>query len=57
MEGHGDLRPEHVCLLDRPVVFDGVEFSLPLRCSDVISELAFLAMECDFLSAHSLESD
>jgi aminoglycoside phosphotransferase family enzyme/predicted kinase len=54
VEGHGDLRPEHVCLLDHPVVFDGVEFSLPLRCSDVISELAFLAMECDFLREHSL---
>ena len=54
IEGHGDLRPEHICLLDRPVVFDGVEFSLPLRCSDVISELAFLAMELDFLGSHSL---
>jgi aminoglycoside phosphotransferase family enzyme/predicted kinase len=54
-EGHGDLRPEHVCMLgDRPVVFDCVEFSLPLRVADVISELAFLAMECDFLGAPDL---
>jgi hypothetical protein len=54
-EGHGDLRPEHVCMLDdRPVVFDCVEFSLPLRSSDVIGELAFLAMECDFQGAPEL---
>jgi aminoglycoside phosphotransferase family enzyme/predicted kinase len=53
-EGHGDLRPEHVCLLDPPVVFDCVEFALALRAADVVSELAFLAMECDFLGAWDL---
>jgi aminoglycoside phosphotransferase family enzyme/predicted kinase len=53
-EGHGDLRPEHVCLLEPPVVFDCVEFSRELRSADVVSELAFLAMECDFLGAPSL---
>jgi hypothetical protein len=54
-EGHGDLRPEHVCMLpDRPVVFDCVEFSLPFRAADVTSELAFLAMECDRLGAPDL---
>jgi hypothetical protein len=53
-EGHGDLRPEHECMLGRPVVFDCVEFSLPLRSADLASELAFLAMECDFLGASEL---
>jgi predicted kinase len=53
-EGHGDLRPEHVCMLEPPVVFDCVEFSLPLRAADVISELAFLAMELDFLGVPNL---
>lgn len=53
-EGHGDLRPEHVCLLEPPVVFDCVEFSRELRSADVVSELAFLAMECDFLGTPSL---
>ncbi len=53
-EGHGDLRPEHVCLLQPPVVFDCVEFALSLRAADVINELAFLAMECDFLGAPEL---
>jgi len=51
IEGHGDLRPEHVCLLDVPVVYDCVEFNSELRTVDVIDELAFLAMECDFLGA------
>jgi predicted kinase len=53
-EGHGDLRPEHVCLEDPPVVFDCVEFSLAFRAADVASELAFLAMECEFLEAPEL---
>jgi aminoglycoside phosphotransferase family enzyme/predicted kinase len=54
-EGHGDLRPEHVCMLpERPVVFDCVEFSLPFRAADQISELAFLAMECDWLGSPEL---
>ena len=54
VEGHGDLRPEHICMTDPPVIFDAVEFSQSLRTADVASELAFLAMECDFLHAHSL---
>lgn len=53
-EGHGDLRAEHVCFTDPPVVFDCVEFSLPFRAADVASELAFLAMECDYLGAPEL---
>jgi hypothetical protein len=55
-EGHGDLRPEHVCMVDPPVVFDCVEFSLPLRSADIISELAFLAMELDFLGVSDLSA-
>ncbi|MEZ6069222.1 MAG: AAA family ATPase [Pirellulales bacterium] len=51
IEGHGDLRPEHVCLIDPPVVFDCVEFSRELRTLDIADELAFLAMECDSLDA------
>jgi len=53
-EGHGDLRPDHVCFLEPPVVFDCVEFSLGFRSSDVLSEIAFLAMECDFFGARHL---
>lgn len=53
-EGHGDLRPEHVCCLDPPAVFDCVEFSLEFRASDVLHELAFLAMECEVLGARDV---
>jgi aminoglycoside phosphotransferase family enzyme len=51
VEGHGDLRPEHVCLLDPPVVFDCLEFNRRLRIVDPLDELAFLAMECERLGA------
>ncbi len=54
IEGHGDLRPEHVCLIDPPVVFDCVEFSRDFRTIDIADELSFLAMECDFLGAGSI---
>ncbi len=50
IEGHGDLRPEHVCLTDPPVVFDCVEFSRDFRTIDIADELSFLAMECDALN-------
>lgn len=54
IDGHGDLRPEHICLTDDPVVFDCVEFNDELRHLDVADELAFLAMECDYLGANRL---
>lgn len=46
VEGHGDLKPEHVCLLEPPVVIDCLEFSRQLRLVDPYDELGFLAMEC-----------
>lgn len=51
VEGHGDLRPEHICFSDPPVIFDCIEFSLDFRRIDVADEIAFLAAECDFLGA------
>jgi aminoglycoside phosphotransferase family enzyme/predicted kinase len=54
IDGHGDLRPEHVCLLDPPAVFDCIEFNEALRHIDVLDELCFLAMECDALEADSV---
>lgn len=54
IDGHGDLRPEHVVLDDDVVIFDCVEFNDELRRVDVADELAFLAMECDFLAADAV---
>ncbi len=50
IEGHGDLRPEHICL-DPPVIIDRLEFNPDLRLLDVADELAFLALECERLGA------
>ncbi|WP_347332327.1 hypothetical protein [Marinimicrobium locisalis] len=49
VEAHGDLRPEHVCLIEPPVVIDCLEFNRDLRIQDRVDELAFLAMECERL--------
>jgi aminoglycoside phosphotransferase family enzyme len=47
IEGHGDLRPEHICLEDKPVIFDCLEFNDNFRQLDPLDELAFLDMECE----------
>jgi aminoglycoside phosphotransferase family enzyme len=51
VEGHGDLRPEHVCLLDPPVVIDCLEFKRALRVIDPLDELGYLSLECERLGA------
>lgn len=51
VDGHGDLRPEHVCLVDPPVVIDCLEFSDRLRMVDPFDEIAFLGLECERLGA------
>jgi aminoglycoside phosphotransferase family enzyme len=51
VEGHGDLRPEHVCLGPPPVIIDCVEFNREFRILDPADELAYLAMECERLGA------
>lgn len=51
VEGHGDLRPEHVCLTDPPRVIDCLEFNRELRLVDWADEIAFLGLECALLGA------
>lgn len=51
IEAHGDLRPEHICLIDPPVFIDCLEFNRSFRLLDPIDELAFLAMECEHSGA------
>jgi aminoglycoside phosphotransferase family enzyme len=51
VEGHGDLRPEHVCLNSPPVVIDCLEFDRSLRLVDPFEELAFLDLECALAGA------
>lgn len=54
VEGHGDLRPEHVCLGTLPAIIDRLEFSLELRTLDAVDEVAYLALECQRLGAPEL---
>jgi aminoglycoside phosphotransferase family enzyme len=51
VEGHGDLRPEHIYLASDPIVMDCLEFNRDFRILDPADELAYLAMECDRLGA------
>jgi len=63
-EGHGDLHAEHVCFIEAAddaaaaalapgiYVFDCIEFSRALRCTDVAAEVAFLCMDLE-RRAHS----
>jgi aminoglycoside phosphotransferase family enzyme len=56
-EGHGDLRPEHVCVESPPVIFDRLEFNRAFRIVDASDELASLAMECERLGAPQVERE
>jgi aminoglycoside phosphotransferase family enzyme len=51
VEGHGDLRPEHICFEPDPVIIDCLEFNRRLRTVDSADELSYLAMECEYLGA------
>lgn len=46
-DGHGDLHSRNIFLLEKPIIFDCIEFGEHLRINDVLSELAFLAVDLD----------
>lgn len=54
VEGHGDLRAEHVYLGDPPCVIDCLEFDDDLRRLDPAEEISFLALEVERLGHASL---
>ncbi|MFC1758622.1 AAA family ATPase [Planctomycetota bacterium] len=54
VDGHGDLRPEHIYFEKEPIVIDCIEFNDEYRNNDIVDELAFLAMECDRLGCEHL---
>jgi uncharacterized protein len=51
VEGHGDLRPEHICLSEPVQIFDCLEFNRVLRITDPFDEVNYLGLECDVLGA------
>lgn len=54
VDGHGDLRPEHICLTEPIVIFDCLEFNAELRQVDPFDEIALLGVECAQLGAPQL---
>lgn len=51
VEGHGDLRPEHVCLRQPPLIIDCLEFDRNMRLLDPYDEVNYLGLECEVLGA------
>jgi len=51
VDGHGDLRPEHIWLGDKVEIIDCLEFNARLRVVDPFDEVAFLSLECERLGA------
>jgi aminoglycoside phosphotransferase family enzyme/predicted kinase len=50
VEGHGDLRCEHIYLTTEGIrIIDCVEFDRSLRIADVLADVAFLAMDLERL--------
>jgi len=57
-EIHGDLRPEHVCILGGGdiEILDRLEFDRDLRCLDCVEELAYFGLECRVLGEPWIET-
>jgi len=54
-DGHGDLLADDIfCLEDGPRILDCIEFDDKLRWGDVLSDIAFLAMDLEYLQRPDL---
>lgn len=54
---HGDLHSGNIVLLDDKIyIFDCIEFNKRFRYCDIASDLAFLAMDLDYLNHHYYSS-
>jgi aminoglycoside phosphotransferase family enzyme len=51
VDGHGDLRPEHIWLGDPVRIIDRLEFNPRLRTVDPFDEIAYLCIECERLGS------
>ena len=49
VDGHGDLRPEHIWLGNSVRIIDCLEFNPALRAVDPLDEIAYLCIECERL--------
>jgi aminoglycoside phosphotransferase family enzyme len=55
VDGHGDLRPEHIYLKGVPRIIDCLEFRADLRRLDPVEELAYLALEARRIGGVAIE--
>lgn len=56
IDGHGDLHSKNIFLLDKPVIFDCIEFNDHFRQLDVLNEIAFFCMDLNFYKREDLEA-
>jgi aminoglycoside phosphotransferase family enzyme len=54
VEGHGDLRAEHVFVNETVGAIDCLEFSAALRQLDCADEIGFLALDCERLAGEAV---
>jgi aminoglycoside phosphotransferase family enzyme len=54
VDGHGDLRPEHIVPGPPPLIIDRLSFAARFRRVDPLFDLGLLAVECDVLGAPAL---
>jgi aminoglycoside phosphotransferase family enzyme/predicted kinase len=54
---HGDLHLQHICLGERILIFDCIEFNQRFRYSDVGADIAFLLMDLDYHKQPLLSAD
>ncbi len=54
VDGHGDLRPDHIYLEEPLAIVDCVEFRDDFRRIDALDDLVFLVMECRVLEEQRL---
>jgi uncharacterized protein len=54
VDGHGDLRPEHIWLGGEIKIIDCLEFNARLRALDPLEEIAYLDLECEHLGAKGI---
>jgi uncharacterized protein len=51
---HGDLHSGNIFLLEKPVIFDCIEFNDHFRQIDILNELAFFCMDLEFYGRKDL---
>jgi len=56
-ECHGDLHSGNIFLLEKPVIFDCIEFSEDFRNTDTASDVGFMAMDFDSFGEQGLSKE